>query len=120
MECLSVSKKSCKFFCESWRTLDFTSDLEHVIFSHGDHVPIEVRNAAVVAFWLPDFLGIEYQSMRRADAQEFWSSRASEFCVVAEYVAKRLAAYSWPPEFELRSQYRDLMMHWGICAHLQM
>ena len=90
---------------------------EHVIFSHGDHVPMEVRNAAVVAFWLPDFLGIEYQSMRRADALEFWSSRVSEFCVVAEYVAKRLAAYSWPPEFELRSQYRDLMMHWGkLCT----
>ena len=71
----------------------------------------------MVAFWLPDFLGIEYQSMRRADALEFWSSRVSEFCVVAEYVAKRLAAYSWPPEFELRSQYRDLMMHWGkLCT----
>ena len=71
-----------------------------------------MRNAAVVVFWLPDFLGIEYQSMRRAGALEFWSSRVSEFCAVAEYVAKRLAAYSWPPEFELRSQYRDLMMHW--------
>ena len=29
-----------------------------VIFSHGDHVPLAVRNAAVVAFWLPDFFGI--------------------------------------------------------------
>ena len=34
------------------------------------------------------------------------------FLVVAECVAKRLKAYSWPPELELRSQYRDLMMHW--------
>ena len=26
-------------------------------------------------------------------------------------------AYSWPSDFELRSQYRDLMMHWGrLCA----
>ena len=55
--------------------------------------------------------------MRRVEAQDFWSSRVSEFCVIAEYVAKRLAAYSWPSDFELRSQYRDLMMHWGrLCA----
>jgi hypothetical protein len=71
----------------------------------------------VVAFWLLDFLGIEIQSMRRAEAHEFWSSRAGEFLVVAEYVAKRVAAYSWPSDFELRSQYRDLMLHWGkLCT----
>ena len=40
---------------------------EHVILSHGDHVPLAVRNAAVVAFWLPDLLGVERQSMRRAE-----------------------------------------------------
>ncbi|MFM7980153.1 MAG: hypothetical protein ACKPKO_12635, partial [Candidatus Fonsibacter sp.] len=40
---------------------------EHV-FSHGDHVPLAVRNAAVVAFWLLDLLGVEIQSMRRAEA----------------------------------------------------
>ena len=65
------------------------------------------------------FLGVESQSMRRAEAQEFWSSRVSEFCVIAEYVAKRLAAYYWPLDLELRSQYRDLVMHWGGYAHVQ-
>jgi hypothetical protein len=64
-----------------------------------------VRNAAVVAFWLPGFVGVESQSMRRVEAQGFWSSRVSDFGVIAEYVAKRLAAYSWPSDFELRSQY---------------
>ena len=74
---------------------------EHVIFSHGDHVPVAVRNAVVVAFWLPDCLGVEIESLRRVVAQELWSSRVSELCVVAEYVA------SWPSDFELRSQYLD-------------
>ena len=88
-----------------------------MFFWHGDHVPLAVRNAAVVAFWAPDLLGVESQSMRRAEAQEFWPSRVSEFCVIAEYVAKRLAAYYWPSAFELRSQYRALLMHWGrLCA----
>ncbi|MFM7989358.1 MAG: hypothetical protein ACKPKO_59595, partial [Candidatus Fonsibacter sp.] len=90
---------------------------EHVIISHGDHVPLAVRNAVAVAFWLLDFLGVEIQIMRRVEAQELWSSRVRELCVVAEYVAKRLAAYAWPSDFELRSQYRDLMMQWGrLCA----
>ena len=86
---------------------------EQVIFSHGDHFPLAVRSASVVAFWMLDFLGIDAHSMRGSEAQEFWSSRIGEFCVVAEYVAKRLAAYSWPSDFKLQSQYRDLMLHWA-------
>lgn len=67
-------------------------------------------------------LGVESQITRRAEAQELWSSRVSEFCVTAEYVAMRLAAYAWPSEFELRSQYRDLMLHCGrlcTCEYVQ-
>jgi len=45
---------------------------EHaVFFLHGDHVPLAVRNAAAVALWLPDFLGVESQITRQAEAQEF-------------------------------------------------
>ena len=54
-----------------------------MLFLHGDHVPLAVRNAAAVAFWLPDFVGVKRQIMRQAEAQEFWSSRVSEFCVIA-------------------------------------
>ena len=67
----------------------------------------------MVAFWLPDFLSVAGQSMRRVETQEFWSSRVSELCVTDEYAAKRLAAYDWPYVLELRPQYRDFMMHWG-------
>ena len=76
-----------------------------VVFAHGHHVPLEVRNAAVVAFWLPDFLGVDWHSMRSAEAKECWSSRVSEFCVAADYVANRLVAYRWPSAYELRSPY---------------
>ena len=41
--------------------------------SHGDHVPLAVRNAVVIAFWLLDLLGIE----------SAWSSHVSELCAVA-------------------------------------
>ena len=67
----------------------------------------------VVAFWLPDFLGVDKHSMPHGAAKEFFSSRVSEFCVAAEYVAKHLVAYRWPSEYELRAQYRDLMLHWA-------
>ena len=80
--------------------------MRSMCFPHGDNVPVSVRHAAVVAVWLPDFLGVESQNVRRAEAQECWSSRVSECCVIAEYVANRLAAYSWASDFELRSQYR--------------
>ena len=54
---------------------------EHV--SHGDHVPIALRNAAAGAFWLPDCLGVESQITRKAEAQGFWSLHVSELCVTA-------------------------------------
>lgn len=93
---------------------DLGREHEHqVIYSHGDHVPLEVRSAAAVAFWLPDLLDIDQNSMRSSEAKEFWSSRVSAFSVAAEYVAQRLSAYRWPTEYELRSQYRDLMLHWA-------
>ena len=34
------------------------------------------------------------------------------FFVVAEYVAKRMRAYRWRMEFDLKKQYRDLLIHW--------
>ena len=53
-----------------------------MMFFHEDHVPLVVRNAAVVAFWLPAFFGVESQNTRQAEAQEFWSAHVSAFCVI--------------------------------------
>ena len=85
---------------------------EQVVYSHGDHVPLKVRNASVVAFWLPDVLDVEFDTMSSRQAKHFWESRVSAFLNVAEYVAKRMQAYQWPSEFDLKAQYRDLILHW--------
>jgi len=85
---------------------------EEVVYSHGDHIPLHVRNAAVVAFWLPDVLDVAFEAMSPRQAKHFWDSRVSAFLNVAEYVARRLQAYHWPAELDLKVQYRDLILHW--------
>ena len=43
-------------------------------------------------------------------------SLASALCDSAEYVAQRLRAYRRPSEYELRLEYRDLMLQWArVC-----
>ena len=85
---------------------------DQVVHSHGDHVPLNVRNASVVAFWLPDFLDVELEKMSSRQAKHFLESRISAFLDVSKYVAGRLQAYRWPAEFELKAQYRDLILQW--------
>ena len=65
---------------------------EHVVYSHGDHIPLHVRNASVVAFWLPDVLDIAFEAMSPEQAKRLFSPRVSDFLTVAEYVARRLQA----------------------------
>ena len=45
---------------------------EHVVYSHGDHIPLHVRNASVVAFWLPDVLGIAFEAISPEQARRFF------------------------------------------------
>ena len=89
-----------------------SSHEEHVVYSHGDHIPLKVRNGAVVAFWLPDFLDVALEKMTTRQAKDFWTPHVAAFLDVAEYVAKRMHAYCWPLEFDLKTQYRDLLIHW--------
>ena len=84
-----------------------------VVYSHGDHIPLSVRNAAVVAFWLPDVLDVAFEKMSSREAKAFWDPRVDAFLEVADYVAKRMRAYRWPDHFELKTQYRDLLLHWA-------
>ena len=51
-----------------------------LVVTHGDHVPVEVRNAAVVAFWLPDFLGVDWHSMRSVEAKVLVCVRFGSLC----------------------------------------
>ena len=86
---------------------------DNVVYSHGDHVPLSVRNGAVVAFWLPDVLAVDFAKMSSREAKAFWDPRVEAFLEVAAYVRQRMSAYRWPDEFELRAQYRDLLLHWA-------
>ena len=36
---------------------------EEVVYYHGDHIPLNVRNASVVAFWLRDVLDVAFEVM---------------------------------------------------------
>ena len=50
--------------------------------------------------------------MRSGEAQKLWSSRG--LCIIpSERVAQRLRTYHWPSKYELRSQYRNLILHWA-------
>eukprot|EP00974_Lingulodinium_polyedra_P068821 6664916-Lingulodinium_polyedra.AAC.1 len=50
--------------------------------------------------------------MSSQQAIHFREPRVSVFLDVAENVAKRMQAYRWPAAFDLRVQYRDLILHW--------
>ena len=67
----------------------------------------------MVAFGLPDSYRIHQSYMQSGEAQELWSPRASALGDSVEYVAQRLRAYRGQSEYELRSQYRDLMLQWA-------
>ena len=54
-----------------------SSHEEHVVYSHGDHIPLKVRNGAVVAFWLPDFLDVAFEKMTAWQAKDFWTPRVA-------------------------------------------
>ena len=55
----------------SMRDLGYSHE-EHVVYSHGDHIPLHVRNASVVAFWLPDVLGIAFEAISPEQARRFF------------------------------------------------
>ena len=55
---------------------------ETVVYSHGDHIPLSVRNAAVVAFWLPDVLDVDFDKMSRSEAKAVGLPRVGAFLEV--------------------------------------
>ena len=47
-----------------------------VVYSHGEHIPLSVRNAAVVAFWLPYLFVVDFDKLSRSEAKACWLPRA--------------------------------------------
>ena len=71
-------RESGEHFClvlqvgqSSMRALGYIHE-EHVVYSHGDHIPLHVRNASVVAFWLPDVLDIAFEAISPEQAKRLF------------------------------------------------
>ena len=96
--------------------LDLTAGHDQaVVHSHGDHVPLAVRDAATYLWWLPDLLTFDYSTID-ASAQlcdSFWEARLEALDVVAEYVSQQMQAFAWPGKNLLEKQYKKLVRHWA-------
>ena len=82
---------------------------EEVLLSHGNHVPIAVRDYATVLFWLPDVL-----EAVQAKSVDFW--KLARVCMpkVAAYVGNQVSMYDWPSTEQLVLQYYKLMRRWSV------
>ena len=82
---------------------------EEVLLSHGNHVPIAVRDYATVLFWLPDVL-----EAVQAKSVDFW--KLARVCMpkVAAYVGNQVSMYDWPSTEQLVLQYYTLMRRWSV------
>ena len=65
---------------------------ESVILTHGGHIPLSVRNADVVAFWVPDFTAVEVDRLINTEANDYWPERVSAYTEAAQYAAKHFTA----------------------------
>ena len=90
---------------------------EEVVQSHGDHVPIRVRDDSVVLFWLPEIL--PSRLVRRPsecspeELQRFWQAKLRRLPHVLAYVEAQLRVFQWPPTEQIMRQYKDLMHAWS-------
>ena len=90
---------------------------EEVIQSHGDHIPIRVRDESVVLFWLPEILPARI--VRRPaefspeESRRFWQAKLRRLPYTSAYVEAQLSVFEWPPTEQLMRQYKDLMHAWS-------
>lgn len=78
-----------------------------VISSHGDHIPLWLRNEATFCFWLPSILFTEKGEDSRSGA-----ARLQSFVNVAKYFVSNWQVFAWPDQHGLGCQYERLMDHW--------
>ena len=83
---------------------------EQVVRSHGDHIPLRVRDCATVLFWLPEVL----EWCRHRDASTAgWKVASSCLNVVLAYVANQLSMFDWPTTEAMMQQFRRLVDTWA-------
>lgn len=81
-----------------------------VIESHGDHIPLRVRDSVVVLFWLPEILR---RCGDERDPVDAWTNARECMPVVLAYVENQLDMYAWPSTDECMTQYKNLMRVWS-------
>ena len=84
--------------------------------SHGDHIPIWVRNSATFAFWLPAIIvepGLVQGFQSEGDANDFWTPRLQQLVECLPYVSEQLAMFAWPSPELVKEQYKLLMATWA-------
>ena len=90
---------------------------QDVIHSHGDHIPIRLRDSATVLFWLPEVLTDNQVRKPSEFSQEqlarYWSGKLRCMPVVLAYVANQISVYEWPSTDETMKQYKKLMTVWS-------
>ena len=86
----------------------------HVLHSHGDHIPAEIRMSATFAWWLPELLVVDYKMLQQDSAQwqKFWSPRLDALGTLVDHVRRVVTCYEWHGPWELGKQYKCLIMHW--------
>ena len=89
---------------------------EHVLQSHGDHVPALVRDSATFAFWLPELFrpDMSHAGTGAGDAGDEFPGPLRTACFedVWIHVSARLGAFAWPTKKVGLQQYAVLMRHW--------
>ena len=83
---------------------------EQVVRSHGDHIPLRVRDSATVLFWLPEVL----EWCRQEDVSTAgWKVAYDCVPVVLAYVANQLSMFDWPNTKDAMLQFRRLVVRWA-------
>ena len=94
-ECLSFMRRLSKEF------------QVHVMKSHGDHIPMQVRDAATFLFAIP----LHFPNIERTLQYEYLLSTA--ISRVAAWVRQQVCqSYTWPPDEAIRTQYDVLIARW--------
>ena len=85
-----------------------------VVLSHGNHIPIAVRNSAAFVFYLPELLAPMEAVNFELEAHVRLSHRLRHLSSspLYAYVANQVDAFEWPTTEALMDQYRRLMLCW--------
>ena len=116
MKAASVTMAATRYARKFFDKVSAGYEIE-VVQSHGDHIPIHVRNDSVVLFWLPEIL--RSRLVRRpskcspAESDRFWRAKLKHLKSVSAYVAGQLSMFDWPSDEEMLCQYKRLMHVWS-------